>query len=126
MGSSSDASNSTSRFISAQSRQRASSPILGDALGAHADRVSSARVVFSDQNGPKGGVAVRCGVTVSLAGSAAMHVEDEATTAGLALTGALAKLERRLLRRRALVRDSRRRPKKYFAAARELKGEEPA
>lgn len=99
---------------------------LGDALGAHADRVSSARVVFSDQNGPKGGMAVRCGVTVSLAGSAAMHVEDEATTPGLALTGALAKLERRLLRRRALVRDSRRRPKKYFAAARELRGEGPA
>ena len=101
-------------------RQRASAR-LADALAAHAVRASRARLTFTDQNGPKGGVAVRCGVTVSLAGWGRLHVEDEATTPSLALTGALAKLERRLLRRRQLVRDSRRRPKKYFAAARALR-----
>jgi hypothetical protein len=40
--------------------------------------------------------------------------------------GALAKPERRLLRRRQLVRDSRRRPKKYFAAARALRDKDNA
>ena len=103
----------------AATRQRAAAR-LTRALSAHSVRASSARLRFTDQNGPKGGAAVRCGVTVSLPGWGRLHVEDEATTPGLALTGALGKLERRLLRRQTTVRDSRRRPKKYFAAARAL------
>jgi ribosome-associated translation inhibitor RaiA len=87
-------------------------------LAALPGRASSARVTFSDDNGPKGGEAVRCAITVSLAGWGRLHVEDRATTPALALAGAVAKLERRLERRRGIDRDSSRRPKKYYAAAR--------
>ena len=93
---------------------------LTAALADLTDRVSSARLAFVDDNGPKGGVAVRCGITVSVAGWGRLHVEERATTATLALAGALAKLERRLDRRRVIERESRRRPKKYFAAMRTL------
>jgi ribosome-associated translation inhibitor RaiA len=91
---------------------------LTAALAALPARASSARVTFSDDNGPKGGVAVRCAVTVTLKGWGRVHVEDRATTPRLALAGALDRLERRLERRRTLDRDRRRRPKKYYAAAR--------
>lgn len=93
---------------------------LATALAELPERASSARVVFADDNGPKGGAAVRCAVTVTLAGWGPLHVEDRATTPALALTGALTKLERRLARRRGIDRDSSRRPKKYYAAARAL------
>jgi ribosome-associated translation inhibitor RaiA len=86
-------------------------------------RASSPLVTFTNENGPKGGVAVRCGVTVTLAGWGRLHVEERSTTPTLALSGALAKLERRLARHRTIERENRRRPKKYFAAARALQME---
>jgi ribosome-associated translation inhibitor RaiA len=95
---------------------------LVTALAGLPGRVSSARVTFTDDNGPKGGVAVRCAVTVGVAGWGRLHVEERSTTPRLALNGALVKLERRLQRRRAIDRDRQRRPKKYFAAARTLAG----
>lgn len=97
---------------------------LGAALAALPARVSSARVVFSDQNAAKGGLDIRCGITVSVRGRGRVHVQDQAATPRRALDGALAKLERRLVRVEQLSRDSRRRPKKYFAAAR-LLGKSP-
>jgi hypothetical protein len=84
-------------------------------------RVTSARVALTDQNGPKGGPGVRCAITVGLVGRGRLHVEDQATTARLALAGALVRLEGRLEHRRERDRDARRRPKKYYAAARALR-----
>ena len=81
-------------------------------------RVSGARVAFTDVNGTKGGVDIRCAVTVSLRGRGRLHAEARATTPRQALTGALARLERRLARQQGLDRDLRRRPKKYYAATR--------
>jgi putative sigma-54 modulation protein len=88
------------------------------ALAALPRRVSSARVTFTDVNGAKGGVDIRCAITVSLRGRRRLHVEDVATTPRQALDEALAKLERRVLRTEEFDRDSRRRPKKYYAATR--------
>jgi ribosome-associated translation inhibitor RaiA len=90
------------------------------ALAALPVRVSSARVAFTDDNGAKGGLDIRCGITVGLRGRGHLHVEERAGTPRQALNGALAKLERRLARTERLGRDSRWRPKKYFAAARLL------
>jgi hypothetical protein len=87
-------------------------------LAALSERATSARLAFTDQDGPRGGPAVRCAATVTLAGWGRLHVEDEASTPELALAGALGRLERRLDRRRTLDREGRRRPKKYYAAAR--------
>jgi ribosome-associated translation inhibitor RaiA len=102
--------------------RRAAIARLAAAMATLPERASSMRLSFTDENGPKGGAAVRCALTVTLAGWGRLHVEDRATTPRLALDGALDRLQRRLARRRGIERDSSRRPKKYYAAARELEG----
>ena len=81
---------------------------------------TSARATFTDENGPKGGNAIRCALEVRLPRRAAIHVEEVAGTPRLAFDGALAKLERQLARAFDTRRELRRRPKKYFAARRAL------
>ena len=79
-----------------------------------------ARATVTDENGPKGGPAIRCALEVKQPRRPAVHVETVATTEQLAFESALAKLERAVARRREIARDAKRRPKKYFAAARVL------
>lgn len=81
---------------------------------------TSARVTFTDDDGPKGGEAIRCTLEVRLPRRPTLYVADAAGTARLAFDGALAKLERALARLRETARDSKRHPKKYFAARRAL------
>ncbi len=88
-----------------------------DARGIRAARLS---VAFVDENGPKGGPAVRCRVSVALPRRPALRVEHTATTPRLAFDGVQESLERRLDRMRERMRDGARRPKKYFAARRLL------
>ena len=68
-------------------------------------------------NGAKGGLDMRCAITVNLSGRRRLHVEDVATTPRQALDGAPTKLERRMLRTEVSERDSRCQPKKYYAAS---------
>jgi ribosome-associated translation inhibitor RaiA len=81
-----------------------------------------AQVAFFDDNGPKGGLALRCAVTVRVPYRPAIRVENTAATARVAFDGALGVLERQLERYRERDRDVRRRPKKYFVAKRLLGG----
>ena len=83
---------------------------------------TSVRVTFADENGPKGGDAVRCALEVRIPWRAAVHAEGMARTPQLAFDAALTKLERVLAREREMTRQSKRRPKKYFAARRALAG----
>lgn len=83
-------------------------------------RATSARATFSDENGPKGGNAMRCALEVRLPRRAPIHVEALAATPRLAFDRALARLERQLDRLVATARALRRRPKKYFVARRVL------
>lgn len=83
-------------------------------------KATSARATFTDENGAKGGNAMRCALEVRLPRRPAVHVEDTAATPRLAFDGALAKLERQLGRLVDTTRELRRRPKKYFAARRAL------
>ena len=76
----------------------------------------------SDQNGPKGGPAVRCRTDVTLVRHPALHVESVDTTAVRAFDTMLESLDRQLLRFIGRLRDQARRPKKYFAAKRLLAG----
>jgi len=105
-----------------QAATRHAAARLTRTLAALSERATSARLTFTDQNGPKGGPAVRCAASVTLAGWGRVHVADQATTPALALAGALARLERRLERLRDIDRDSGRRPRKYYAAARAREG----
>jgi len=88
---------------------------LTSALASLGARPISARAAFADDNGPKGGAA-RCGLTVRLPRRPPLHVEHTAETPRRAFEGALAALERGVERYRERARDSRRRPKKYYAA----------
>lgn len=81
------------------------------------------RATFFDDNGPKGGLAIRCALTVRLPYRPALRVERTAATQRPAFDGAFAALERRLERYRERDRDSRRHPKKYFVAKRLLESE---
>ena len=78
--------------------------------------VTSARVAFTDVNGPKGGPAIRCALTVKLPRRPPLHVEHRAVTAAPALDAAIDKLDRLLVQLREQTRKGRRYPKKYFAA----------
>jgi ribosomal subunit interface protein len=75
-----------------------------------------AQATFFDENGPKGGLAVRCALTVRVPYRAHVRAEDTAETTRLAFDGSLAKLERELERYRERDRDDKRHPKKYYAA----------
>jgi ribosome-associated translation inhibitor RaiA len=86
---------------------------------------SGALVSFFDENGPKGGVDIRCSVTVHLPARRSVHVEHMGETARLAFDAAFEVLERQLERDVERGRESRRRPKKYFVAKR-LLGTKPA
>ncbi len=76
----------------------------------------TAQVNFFDENGPKGGVAIRCAFTIRLPYRPAVRVEHMAGTPRLAFDGGLAKLERQLEEYRERHRESQRYPKKYFVA----------
>ena len=85
----------------------------------------AAQVAFFDENGPKGGIAIRCALTVRLPRWPILRLEQVGETARLAFDGGLAMLKRQIERHRERARDQRRRPKKYYAAKRLLGGEPP-
>jgi ribosome-associated translation inhibitor RaiA len=94
--------------------------LVGGALETLKTAPIRARVTFFDDNGPKGGVALRCAVNLQLPYRPAMHLEHVATTPRLAFDGVMAAVERQLERYRERARENRRHPKKYFVAKRLL------
>lgn len=81
-------------------------------------RPVSGQATFFDDNGPKGGPANRCALTVRLPYRPTIRVERSAETPRLAFEAAFVVLERQLGRYREQDRNSKRHPKKYFAATR--------
>lgn len=79
-------------------------------------RATSSVVAFSDINGPKGGVDMRCRITVEAPGCPARSASARAADARLAFDGALAGLERELAKDQGQRSDLARRPRKYFVA----------
>lgn len=86
-------------------------------------RPLAAQVSFFDDDGPKGGRAVRCALTVRLPYRPTVRVEHTADTPRLAFDGGFASLERQLERYRERDRDNRRHPKKYYIARRLVESE---
>jgi ribosome-associated translation inhibitor RaiA len=91
---------------------------LTPSLAHVATKPIAAQVTFFDENGPKGGSAMRCAVTVRLPYRPHVHVEDTAETLRTAFDGAFAKLERELAQYQDRDRESKRHPKKYYTAKR--------
>jgi ribosome-associated translation inhibitor RaiA len=96
---------------------------LTAALDPLRPKAIAVRAGFVDENGPKGGVAIRCGLTVELPRRSRLYVAATAASHRLAFDAALEILERQLARERERFRDVRRRPKKYFLAKRMLTSE---
>jgi ribosome-associated translation inhibitor RaiA len=93
---------------------------LARILETHGIDTARATVAFTDDNGPKGGRAMRCALGVTLPRRTRVRVEHTATTPRLALDGALDTLERELARFIERRRNAARHPKKYYAAQRLL------
>jgi len=89
-------------------------------LEAHGISTARATVTFTDDNGPKGGRAMRCAVGLTLPPRTGVRAEHTATTVRLALDGVLDTLERELARLVERRRNAARHPKKYYAAKRLL------
>ncbi len=96
---------------------------LTEAVGRLGFRPVGARVSFTDENGPKGGVALRCLLEVRLPRRPPVDVHHVAESPRLAFDGALARLDRQLGRDRARRRERSRRPKKYYVARRARESE---
>ena len=96
---------------------------LTASLAHLATKPSTAQATFFDENGPKGGRAMRCAITVRLPYRPHIRVEDTAETLRIAFDGAFAKLERELKRYQERDRESKRHPKKYYTAKRLMTAE---
>ena len=77
-----------------------------------------ARVSFTDVNGPKGGLDVRCAIDVTIPRMAAFHAEEMAGDAVTAFDQSVAAISQQIARRLGRRQDSGRHPKKYYAARR--------
>jgi hypothetical protein len=92
---------------------------LHDVLERRRSPATSAQVAFFDEDGPRGGVAIRCALTVRPRPGPVVRVEHTARTHHAAFGGALASLTRRLKRRvERKRRRQRRSPPRRPAAAR--------
>lgn len=98
--------------------------LMSAALAKLAVRPLRSEVAFVDDNGPKGGRAMRCALTVRVPHRPNVRVERSAETCRLAFDAAFAILERQLERYRERDRESKRHPKKYFASARAVATEQ--
>src|SRR5262245_28685720 len=96
---------------------------LGKAVRRAAAEPKTALVSFTDVNGPKGGVGIRCAITVWMPRRRPVHVEEMATEARFAFSAAVDVLERGLRRQDERAQERRRRPKKYYVAKRLLEPE---
>ena len=83
---------------------------------------AAARATFFDENGPKGGLALRCALTVRVPHRPIVRVEETAADPRTAFDGAFAKLGRDLERHRDREREAKRHPKKYYVAQRMIGG----
>jgi ribosome-associated translation inhibitor RaiA len=86
-------------------------------------RPTSTHVTFADINGPRGGVDIRCAVTLEVPHQPTLHASALAADLRLALDGAMAALEHELVRQRQRRRTLARRPRKYFVAAQGLQAD---
>jgi ribosome-associated translation inhibitor RaiA len=93
---------------------------MSGALSRRHIRPVGARVTFTDEDGPRGGVGVRCALTVRVPGRPTLRVEHQARTHREAFEGSFESLKRQLERTTRRRRQRGRYPKKYFVARRLL------
>jgi len=90
------------------------------ALGRVDPPPTTAKVIFTDENGPKGGPGIRCTVVHDMPRRRDFSVTERGESEAVAFDAAFAALEMSVTRDRARRRELVRRPKKYFLAKRLL------
>jgi hypothetical protein len=93
---------------------------VGEALRRIRPVPTAAKVVFADENGPKGGVDTRCTIVTEMPRRRANAVTELGDSLELAFDTAFAALETSIARDRERWRELVRRPKKYYLAKRLL------
>ena len=79
-----------------------------------------AHVTFTDVNGPKGGLDIRCAIDVRIPHTTPLHAEARAESDVTAFDGAADVITHQIAKRLLRRQESSRRPKKYYAATRLL------
>ena len=93
---------------------------VGEALRRVTPVPPAAKVIFADENGPKGGADTRCTIVAEMPRRRANSVTELRDSAEVAFDAAFSALESSIERDRARWRALVRRPKKYFLAKRLL------
>lgn len=83
------------------------------------------RIAFFDDDGPRGGVAIRCALTLTPSRGPSIRVEHTARTYSAAFKGALTVLTRRVKRRAQRQRHRTRYPRPRSAAVRLRRAQRP-
>ena len=79
-----------------------------------------AKIIFADENGPKGGPDTRCTIVCDMPRRRELSVTELGNTGAIAFDAAYAALDMDVTRDRERRRELVRRPKKYFLAKRLL------
>ena len=93
---------------------------VADALRRIRPVPTAAKIVFADENGPKGGIDTRCTIVTEMPRRRASAVTELADSLELAFDAAFTALETSIARDRERWRELVRRPKKYYLAKRLL------
>ena len=93
---------------------------ITEAVARLAPPPTVAKVIFADENGPKGGVDTRCTIVFHMPRRRDRSFTDLGRTGAVAFDAAHAALETSVTRERARQRELVRRPKKFFLAKRLL------
>lgn len=89
-------------------------------------RPVTARVTFSDEDGPRREVGIRCALTMRLPGQSTIRVEHQARTYQQAFEGGFETLKRQLKRTTRRQWQSHRYPKRHLVAERLLEAQRQA
>jgi hypothetical protein len=93
---------------------------LARTLGRVDPPPTTAKAIFADENGPKGGPGIRCTIVHDMPRRRDFSVSEVGDSEEVAFDAAFAALESSVTRDRARRRELVRRPKKYFLAKRLL------
>ncbi len=93
---------------------------VAEALGLVDPEPVVAKVIFADENGPKGGLGVRCTIVSDMPRRREVSVTEVMESETIAFDAAFAALETTVTRDRARRRTLVRHPKKYYLAKRLL------
>jgi len=93
---------------------------VAQALGLVDPPPTTAKVIFADENGPKGGVGIRCTIVHDMPRRRDFSVTERAASEDVAFDAAFAALETSVTRDRKRRRTLVRHPKKYYLAKRLL------